>query len=134
LRDHQNERPNKRADGGAESETEYGGSECKPMSVQALPSVMKMISVLVDRGGCDQKNALISPVVAANSQEAMMATRTPTGWATMAHVGHSFLHRQPPDRLRCGFAGALAEISDVRNAWRVLNRHIRRPLERGGGE
>ena len=62
----------------------------KAMSVQASPSVTKMVKVFQIADGCDQKNALSSPVVAAISHAAMIAIRTPIWVVTMAQVGQSF--------------------------------------------
>ena len=83
----------------------------KPISTQASPSVTKMTSVFQIADGCDQKKALIIPVVEAISQAAMMATRMPNCVATIAEVGQSFCTGKRRAGLDEGFAGAAVGVS-----------------------
>ncbi len=87
----------------------------KPISTQASPSVTKMMSVCQIADGCDQKKALIIPVVAAISQAAMMTTRMPNCVATMAQVGQSFCTGSRRTGLAVGLAVASADASRARS-------------------
>ena len=62
----------------------------KLISVQASPSVKKMVSVFQIALGCDQKKPSSMPVLADTSHRPMMPIRMPNCVITIAQVGQSF--------------------------------------------
>ena len=99
------------------------------MSVQASPSVKKMVSVFQIALGCDQKKPLIMPVLADTSHRPMISMRMPIWVAAIAQPGQSFCTGGGRADRAGEFTGKSMAPGSVRHGVEfgdVLHGHIRR--------